>query len=990
MTNVSGAGVEGSMNSIDIFPWDDNFNTGVATIDEQHKKLVKLLNLLASHVAFKSDIPQLNVIFDELADYAVYHFTTEEAIWHAHLADDASEVAHKKLHQDFIDTVLRLKTDQGEKPIEKVLEDALAFLARWLASHILESDRYLAKVVLAVQSGMALGPAKKFAAEEMSGATRVLIDIILSIYETLSANTLQLMRELAEHKRDQDTLIKLSLAVEQSPSSIIITDLDANIEYANAAFVDITGYSHEEVMGQNPRLLHSGMTSKEVHQDLWATLLRNEVWRGELINRRKDGRLYIESALISPVRQRDGTVTHYLAIKHDVTEQIAARDEARRSKKSLEDVLAAATEVAIIATDSTGLITIFNRGAELMLGYDTAEMVGVHSPALLHDPEEVEARSRDVSVEFGRPVSGFEVFIAKAIRDGSETSRWTFQRKDGTTVPVSLVITTIRNEAGEVSGFLGIAQDIYEREQADSALRLAKQEAESANIAKSRFLATMSHEIRTPMNGILGMAQLLLIDGLTESERQEYVRTILGSGQSLLTLLNDILDLSKVEAGKLELETRAFAPLDLVEDVHKLFFEAARSKGLKLEMAWTGAAGRRYFADPLRLRQMLSNLVGNAIKFTEHGLVRIEAQETHQSGARPVLEFSVTDTGIGVAESAREALFKPFSQADSSTTRQYGGSGLGLSIVSSLARLMGGDVGFESTPGQGSRFWVRIPVESRANGDDGSHNGGLPGAQQSTSRAVMQLSGRVLVVEDNPTNRHVVAAILGKFGLTVEMAEDGQQAVDRITQGSVPNLVLMDIHMPVLDGYGATQQIRQWEREHGRGHLPIIALTADAYEEDHQHCLAAGMDDYLPKPIDISLLQQVLAKWLSGGVVRVKIASAVNIGDAVFDAQTMLRNLGGDRDLAKIVAESGLHDMQMLLDQLEKFVGQANWPEAKRAAHTLKGLALQVGASQLHGLAKAADQQLKTTTTLAPAQVTELREAFVDVASALKAWIAGA
>ena len=975
------------MNSIDIFPWDDNFNTGIATIDEQHKKLVNLLNLLASHVAFKSNLPQLNVIFDELADYAVYHFSTEEAIWHDHLVGDSSEIDHKKLHQDFIDTVRRLKSDQEEKPIEKVLEDALAFLARWLASHILETDRYLAKVVLAVRSGMALDPAKKFAAGEMSGVTRVLIDIILSIYETLSANTLQLMRELADHKRDQDRLIKLSLAVEQSPSSIIITDLDARIEYANQAFVDITGYSRDEVMGENPKLLHSGMTTKEVHQDLWATLKRDEVWRGELINRRKDGRQYIESALISPVRQPDGTVTHYLAIKDDVTEQIAARDEARRVKKALEDLLAAATEVAIIAVDSTGLISTFNRGAELMLGYTAEELVGIQTPALFHVAEEVEIRSRELSIEFGHPVPGFEVFIVKAIRDGRETRRWTYKRKNGSTVPVSLVITTIRNEAGEVSGFLGIAQDIYEREQADAALRLAKQEAESANVAKSRFLATMSNEIRTPMNGILGMAQLLLIDGLSESERQEYVHTILSSGQSLLMLLNDILDLSKVEAGKLELETRAFAPINVLEDVHKLFLEAARSKGLQLEMAWTGAIGSRYFSDPLRLRQMLSNLVGNAIKFTEHGVIRLEAQEA-RDGAHSVLEFSVTDTGIGIAESARAALFKPFSQADSSITRQYGGSGLGLSIVSSLARLMGGDVGFESVAGQGSRFWFRIPAEVRAQADDSNENAALPGARQNVSTAAMQLSGSVLVVEDNATNRRVIGAILVKFGLTVDIVEDGQQAIDRITNGIIPNLILMDVHMPVLDGYGATQQIRQWERDHGRGHLPIIALTADAYEEDHQHCLAAGMDDFLPKPIDIGLLQQVLAKWLSGGVVRARNDSPLSAADAVFDQAEMLRNLGGDCELAKIVVESSLYDMRFMLERLEQCVELAEWPEAKRAAHTLKGLALQIGASQLHGLAKAADLQLKTATTLAPAQVSELRKTFTDVELALKEWMA--
>ncbi len=298
------------MNSIDIFPWNDNFNTGVPEIDEQHRQLVQLLNTLASHVAFNSDIPELNVIFDKLADYAVYHFQTEEAIWHRYFQNDVIETTHKDVHNQFIQTVLKLREEGNSKAVDEVISDILGFLARWLASHILETDRYLAMVVLAIQAGLSLENAKRHANEQLSGSRRVLIDIILSIYESLSTNTLQLMRELAERRRHEESLRKLSLAVEQSPSEIIITDLDANIEFVNEAFVKATGYSPDEVIGQNPKLLQSGKTSKETYRQLWATLTRGDVWQGELINKRKDGSEYIEMARIAPVYQEDGDITH--------------------------------------------------------------------------------------------------------------------------------------------------------------------------------------------------------------------------------------------------------------------------------------------------------------------------------------------------------------------------------------------------------------------------------------------------------------------------------------------------------------------------------------------------------------------------------------------------------------------------------------------------------------------------------------------------------
>ena len=480
----------------------------------------------------------------------------------------------------------------------------------------------------------------------------------------------------------------------------------------------------------------------------------------------------------------------------------------------------------------------------------------------------------------------------------------------------------------------------------------AREAAEAASRAKSQFLANMSHEIRTPMNGVLGMAELLLDTPLSERQRR-YLETLYRSGENLLDIINDVLDFSKIEAGRLELAPVDFPLRAALREVIESFSERASRKGLSLECSVGEDIPDPLHGDAVRLRQVLNNLIGNAIKFTEAGRISV-AVERAQGDA---LRFSVSDTGIGIDAEDRALIFDAFAQADVSHSRRYGGTGLGLSISRQLIELMGGRLGLESAPGQGSTFWFEVPFAPATRAI-------VESAPTATARALPRLHGHVLLAEDNAVNEVVAGAMLESFGLRVSVAQNGRQALEAVAAQAF-DVVLMDCQMPEMDGFEAARRIRRREAEKGvpaAARQTIVAVTANAIEGDRERCLAAGMDDYLSKPFSKADLHALLSRWLAAGKpaaadhsapvpaghadVREEAVDADTIDETVLDRLAALQRPGKVGVVEQVVGLY-LDDSGRALVTLREALSRHDLAAATQHAHNLKSSSGHVGATGL-------------------------------------------
>ena len=503
---------------------------------------------------------------------------------------------------------------------------------------------------------------------------------------------------------------------EISPAAIVVADPCGNIEYVNLAFETATGYSSGEVLGRNPRILKSGRQGPEVYAELWSTISAGRTWTGRLQNRRKDGSLYWERATISPVCDEQGQTLHYIAVKENVSEAVESQDLASKVQRAISQsdrrfralIEHAADGIALV--NAEGTMVYASPSARLMFGYGLSDPVDVIDPNASTHPDEL---------------PGVLAVLSELMSHPGEfrTMQYRFQRNKGGWQWIESCFSNLL----EVPGIEAIVinfRNIDDRKRAETALADANLEltallhraedlavkAEAATRAKNEFLAVMSHELRTPLNGVLGFAELLAETPLDE-EQKGFAKTIRDSGDHLLALVNDILDFSSIERGAMAVESASIVLADLVEIACAPVLKLSTTKGLDFRCEMSAGLPVRILGDPLRILQILSNLLGNAVKFTAKGSVTLRITPAPDSGGQ-ALDFMVGDTGTGIAPETIETLFEPFTQADSTMRRPFGGTGLGLAISQRLADAMGGSITITSTPGQGSQFTLRLPVES--------------------------------------------------------------------------------------------------------------------------------------------------------------------------------------------------------------------------------------------------------------------------------------
>ncbi len=636
------------------------------------------------------------------------------------------------------------------------------------------------------------------------------------------------LKSAEDAQRDSQALLQQLITM--NPDLVVLTEADSGrFVMVNAAFERVMGYAASEVIGRTSIEVGTWRRPEDRQRLLDALQADGSVQDMAIEFRTRDGRT-LPMSLSAARFEMQGR--QYLAL--------SSRDmsQAELARREREAILANAS-IGIAMTRDRRFVMV-NRRFEELYGWPPGE--------LIDQPGDVVWPGASDYAEIGRLAGpalsrGEVVELVRPAR-----------RRDGSTFIARAIGKAVDPQRPREGGTIWIVDDITERQQVERALALARDAAEAASRAKSAFLANTSHEIRTPLNGLLGLARLARQRGVDDALRQSYLDQIADSAEILSTIISDILDLSKIEAGKLEIESAEFDLRALLRELARAYTSLTHARGLQFELQLDELVPARVRGDAMRLRQVLTNFLTNALKFTERGRVTLRAKPAGPGRLR----LEVEDTGPGIDAATQRRLFQPFSQADDSITRRFGGTGLGLSICRELARLMGGEVGLRSEVGHGSCFHVELPLPAA-----------LPAATAAADTAlpVSPLEGaRVLLVEDNPVNMMVASAMLEQWGLRVVQARNGREALDAVaraaTAGPLFDAVLMDVQMPDMSGYEATRELR---RHHSADQLPVIALTAAALVSEREQALAQGMNDFLTKPIDGDRLRSALARWIRRG-----------------------------------------------------------------------------------------------------------------------------
>jgi PAS domain S-box-containing protein len=680
-------------------------------------------------------------------------------------------------------------------------------------------------------------------ADELASRNRAMLSLretiqhLLPEHTTTNSSLEDISRLVAalvsEREINRRALDNRQFALDQH-AIVSIADIDGNICYANDMFCQISGYSLDELLGQNHRMINSGLHPKSFFERLWATITAGRVWRGEICNRNKGGQLYWVSATIVPSLDDQGQVIEYIAIRTDITHRKQTEETLGRFGKRLE----LATASAGIGVWEWALRTqTVECDAQTLKNFDLLGQDRVTSPetfmARVHPEDKVRIQDE----------------LLEAIRGGPPfDANFRVVTHSGHVRYLHGAATLVHDSQGKPDRLLGVSLDITSTKVSEQALRDAKETAEAANRAKSEFLANMSHEIRTPMNGIIGMTDLVL-DSELDDDQRGYLQIVKSSSESLLTIINDILDFSKIEAGKLFIDQVPFNLDRLVTDTLRSMALRAEQKQIDLVADVAADLPSEFCGDPGRMRQVLVNLVGNAIKFTQVGEVVVRVAATATVDDRTTVTIAVRDTGIGIAAEKQAHIFDAFSQEDSSTTRNFGGTGLGLTISRQLISLMGGHIWLQSTPGVGSTFTVEVPLTVINTS---------PAAPHPTHA---RLGGRrVLVMDHNETNRRIFDQLLRRWGMDVTVTDSAAIGREYLERERF-DLMILDAQMPEVDGFAMASDLRSNPPAHGVP--PTVMLTSNPLKGDAQRSLQLSLVGFFAKPLPPAELLVALQRALA-------------------------------------------------------------------------------------------------------------------------------